>query len=214
MRGSAGLVWMHGASDSGIKGVFDELGPEGLESRPTISLFELWEYGSYLPKLVIARNYSFPKSLIVPCKWVYVPEALSLRCSTPRVPTRRSMNWGQPHINMVAGIHFPNQLERNPGSILSDPLTYWWGVTLCPPELNDVLLAKSVVLHMRFAAIREMRLNTEVQKPSVESNVEPRSSPESGNKTVQPAQPDRLQQANRSDGQWSKWARHQAVATR
>ena len=39
---SAGLVWMHGASDSGAKGVRDDPGPEGLESRPTISPFELW----------------------------------------------------------------------------------------------------------------------------------------------------------------------------
>ena len=38
---SAGLVWMQGASESGIKGVFEDSGPEGLESRPTINLFEL-----------------------------------------------------------------------------------------------------------------------------------------------------------------------------
>ena len=34
----------------------------------------------------------------------------------------------------------------------------------------------------------------------------PWSSHESGNKSVQPAQPYRLQQANRSEGKWSKWA--------
>ena len=34
---------------------------------------------------------------------------------------------------------------------MSDPLTYWWGVTLCPPELNDVSLAESVVIAMRAA---------------------------------------------------------------
>ena len=76
------------------------------------------------------------------------------------------------HISMVAGINFPNQPERNPGSILSDPLTYWWGVTLYPPELNDVALAESVVIHMRYAAIKEMYLNTEVQKPSLEEVLE------------------------------------------
>ena len=48
---------------------------------------------------------------------------------------------------------------------MSDPLTYWWGVTLCPPELNDVSLAESVVILMRYAAIKEINLNTEVQKP-------------------------------------------------
>ena len=55
---------------------------------------------------------------------------------------------------------------------MSDPLTYWWGVTLCPPELNDVSLAESVVIHMRYAAIKEMYLNTEVQKPSLEEILE------------------------------------------
>ena len=70
---------------------------------------------------------------------------------------------------MVAGliVNYPNQL----GSILSDPLTHWWGMTLCPPELNDVLLAESVIL-MRYAAITEMNLNTEVQKPSLEEVLE------------------------------------------
>ena len=57
--------------------------------------------------------------------------------------------------------------ERNPGSHLSDPLTYWWGVTLCPLELNDVSLAENVVILMRYAAIKEINLNTEVQKPSL-----------------------------------------------
>ena len=38
---------------------------------------------------------------------------------------------------------------------------------LCPPELNDVALAETVVILMRIAAIREMRLNEEVNKPSL-----------------------------------------------
>ena len=61
---------------------------------------------------------------------------------------------------------------RKPGSILSDALTYWWGATLCPPELNDVSLAESVVITMRYAAIKQMYLNTEVQKPSLEDILE------------------------------------------
>ena len=44
------------------------------------------------------------------------------------------------------------------------------------------------------------------EKAKVESNLGPWSSHESGKKSVQPDQPYRLQQANRSDGQWSKWA--------
>ena len=59
---------MQGASESGIEGVFEDSGPEGLESRPTINLFELWEAGAHfkLPKLVNARKYFFPKPLVVP----------------------------------------------------------------------------------------------------------------------------------------------------
>ena len=167
---SAGLVWMQGASGSGIKGVFDDSGPDGLESRPTINLFELWQYGVHLPKLVIARNYSFPKPLVVPWNWVFAPTALSLSDAVNSVSQHEEgRTWSQAsHISMVAGINYPNQPERNPGSILSDPLTYWWGVTLCPPERNDASLAESVVIHMGYAAIREMYLNTEVQKPSLE----------------------------------------------
>ena len=60
-----------------------------------------------------------------------------------------------------------NHPSRNPSSHLSDPLTYWRGVTLCPPELNDASLAESVVILMRYAAIKEINLNTEVQKPSL-----------------------------------------------
>ena len=55
-----------GASESGIKGMFEESSPDGLEPRPTFNLFEQWEEGAHLPKLVNARNYSFPKPLVVP----------------------------------------------------------------------------------------------------------------------------------------------------
>ena len=75
---SAALVWMNGASESGTKGVFEESGPNGLEPRPTINLFEQWEEGAHLPKPVNARNYSFPKPLVVPFTWMYAPRALSL----------------------------------------------------------------------------------------------------------------------------------------
>ena len=50
---------------------------------------------------------------------------------------------------------------------MSDPLTYWRGATLCPPELNDVALAETVAIMMRYAALREVNLNTEVEKPSL-----------------------------------------------
>ena len=71
--------------------------------------------------------------------------------------------WGQAsHINLVPGVNYPNQPRSDPDSHLSDPLNYWWGVTLCPPELNDVALAETAVPMMRLAAIREIHLNLEI----------------------------------------------------
>ena len=99
---------------------------------------------------------------------MYAPNALSLSDAVNDVSQHEERNAsGQAsQIKLVPGINYPNQPARNPGSHLSDPLTYWWGVTLCPPELNDVALAEIVVILMRYAAIKEINLNTEVQKPS------------------------------------------------
>ena len=47
------------------------------------------------------------------------------------------------------GAHFPNQPSRSPGSSESNYLTFWWGVTLCPPEMNDISLAENVVIVWR-----------------------------------------------------------------
>ena len=63
---------------SASRGVFDEPHSDESESRPTINLFEQWEEGAHMPKLVNARDYSFPKSLVVPFTWMYAPEALTL----------------------------------------------------------------------------------------------------------------------------------------
>ena len=40
-------------------------------------------------------------------------------------------------------------------------------MTLCPPELNDESLAESVVILMRYAAIREINLNTELSAEAI-----------------------------------------------
>ena len=150
---SAGLVWVQGASMSADSGVFDEPPSSDSEPRPTINLFEQWEEGAHLTKVVNARDYLFPKSLVVSFTWLYAPNALSLSDAVNDVSQHEERNaWGQAYqIKLVPGINYPNQPERNPGSRLSDPLTFWWGVTLRPPELNDVSLAESVIL-MRYAA--------------------------------------------------------------
>ena len=251
---SAGLVWMNGASVSGARGVFEESHPDGLESRPTINLFEQWEEGAHVPKLVNARDFSFPKSLVVPYAWMYAPRALSLSEAVSYVSQHEERDaWGQAsRISLVAGTNYPNQPERNPSSHLSDPLTYWWGATLCPLELNDVSLAENVVI-VRTQGVytaptnpwprdpeKEERDITGVQerKPvyrrqgpsnrwdqygesssaasseahiaseqvSMESRWSPWTPSEPANRDKRPAQPYRLQKANKSDGQWSRWA--------
>ena len=154
---SAGLVWVQGASMS------DDSPPGDSDPRPTINLFEYWEEGAHMPKVANARDYSFPKSLVVPFTWLYAPKALSLSDAINGVSQHDERNtWGQAsRIKLVPGINYPNQPRCNPGSHLSDPLTYWLGVTLCPPELNDVALAETVVILMRYAAIKEINLNIE-----------------------------------------------------
>ena len=149
--------------------MFDESHSDESESRPTINLFEQWEEGAHMSKLVNARDYSFPKSLVVPFSWMYAPKALTLSDAVNYVSQHEERDaWGQASkIKLVPGTNYPNQPERNPSSHLSDPLTYWWGVTLCPPELNDASLAESVVILMQCAVVKEINLNTEVQKPSL-----------------------------------------------
>ena len=155
--------------------MFEEPRPDGLESRPTINLFEQWDEGVHMPKLVNARDYSFPKSLVVPYSWMYAPRALSLSDAVNCVSQHEEKDaWGQAsQISLVAGTNYPNQPKRKPSSHLSDPLTYWWGATLCPPELGDASLAGGVVILMRSAAIKEINLNTEVQRPSLADALEP-----------------------------------------
>ena len=165
----AGLVWVPGASQSADIGVYRDVPPETPEPRPVISLFEHWEEGAHLPVALNARDYAFPNSLVVPYYWSQAPQALSLQDAINSVSTHGEKRmWGQAsQINLVSGITYPNQPRSIPDSQLSDPLTYWWGVTLCPPELNDVALAETVVILMRIAAMKEMRLNEEVNKSSI-----------------------------------------------
>ena len=106
---------------------------------------------------------------MIPYTWLCASRALTLSDAINHVSLHGERNaWGPAsHIKLVPGVNYPNQPRLNPGSHLSGPLTYWWGVTLCPPELNDVALAEAVVILMRYAAIEEINLNTEVQKPSI-----------------------------------------------
>ena len=127
-----------------------------------------------MPVALNARDFAFPSSLVVPYVWSQAPQSLSLHDALNYVSTHgEKQTWGQASlINLVPGSNYPNQPDSNPVSHLSDPLTYWWGVTLCPPELNDVALAETVVILMRVAAMREMRLSEEVNKPSIANVLE------------------------------------------
>ena len=96
----------------------------------TISLFEHWE-GAHLPVALNARDYAFPSSLVIPFTWIHSPESLSLLDAINNVSLHGEKKaWGQAsQINLVPGVNYPNQPRSNPDSHLSDPLTYWWGVT-------------------------------------------------------------------------------------
>ena len=150
-------------------GVYNDLPHDGPEPRPTISLFEHWEEGAHLPVALSARDYAFPSSLVIPFTWIHSPESLNLFDAINNVSLHGEKKaWGQASLmNLIFGVNYPNQPRSNPDSHLSDPLTYRGGVTLCPPELNDVGVAETVVIMMRLAAIREIHLNAEVNKPSL-----------------------------------------------
>ena len=81
---------------SGPKGVFDDSRSDGSESRPTINLFEQWEEGAHMPWLVNARDYTSPKSLVVPFTWMYAPRALTLSDAANYVSQQEERDaWGQ-----------------------------------------------------------------------------------------------------------------------
>ena len=127
-----------------------------------------------MPRIANARDYSLPKSLVVPYRWNSASRALSLSDALNHVSLHDEKDdWGPAtYIQPIPGVNYPNQPRSDPGSDLSDPLTYWWGATLCPPELNDVALAETVAIMMRYAALRKVHLNTEVQKPSLAAVLE------------------------------------------
>ena len=138
------------------------------DARPTIR-FEQWEEGAHVPRIANARDYSFPTSLVIPYTWHSASRALSLSDALNHVSLHDERNpWGPAtYIQPVPGVNYPNQPRSDSSSDLSDPLTCWWGATLCPPELNDVALAETVAIMMRYVALREVNLNTEVKKPSL-----------------------------------------------
>ena len=123
---------MQGASQSADVGVYNDLPQDAPEPRPTISLFEHWEEGAHLPVALDARNYSFPSSLVIPFMRIHSPTSLSLSDAINNVSLHGEKRaWGQAsQINLVPGVNYPNQPRSNPDSHLSDPLSYWWGVTL------------------------------------------------------------------------------------
>ena len=108
---SAGLVWVQGASMSADTGMYEESAPNDSEPRPTISLLEQWEEGAHMPKVANARDYSFPKSLVVPFTWLYASKALSLSDAINDVSQHDERNtWGQAsRIKLVPGMNYPNQ---------------------------------------------------------------------------------------------------------
>ena len=95
---------------------------------------------------------------------------LCLMQSTTCHNTRRGNTWGQgrqaSRIKLTPGVNYPNQPRRKPGSHLSDP-NLLVGSDPVPTRAERCALAETIVILMRYAAIKEINLNTEVQKPSI-----------------------------------------------
>ena len=49
---------------------------------------------------------------------------------------------------------YPNQPVPSKGSIESSLLTYWWGATICPPEMNDIALAETLTGEKEWPSTR------------------------------------------------------------
>ena len=63
---------------------------------------------AHMPKLVNARDYSFPKSLVVPYTWMYAPNAPTLSETVNYVSQHEDRDaWGQAS-QLVAGTNCPN----------------------------------------------------------------------------------------------------------
>ena len=89
------------------------------------------------------------------------PKALSLRDAV-----------GVARDSLSPGSRYPNQPVLSKGSTESSFLTYWWGATTCPPEMNDIAVAEMLIIEVRLAAIREMSTNSECQRPSLQKVLE------------------------------------------
>ena len=81
-----------------------------------------------MTRIANARDYSFPKSLVIPYTWNSASRALSLSDVLNHVSLHDEKDdWGPAtYIQPVPGVNYPNQPRSDPSSDLSDPLTYWW----------------------------------------------------------------------------------------
>ena len=169
---SAGLTWMPSASDTGKKAEYSNPQSEEPQPLPTVNLFELWEDGSQQAKAVSGHEFHYPMCFALSCPWNFCNKAISLRDAVEGAANNSGCATkldGVANNSLSPGIHFPNQPSLSKGPTESNSLTYWWGATLCRPEMNDVSLAETVVIAMRIAAMREMRMNIEVNKLTLQT---------------------------------------------
>ena len=144
---SAGLIWRPYASDSGTKGDLEHSKSDTLESRPTIiNLFELWEDGSHLLRVSHRSQLLFPWGPSDSVCMVKISRfTIAERCSAQRGPPRRRINHKEWLPDLLVG---------------RDPM---------PSRVERFFLAESVVIAMRAAAMRELKTNSEVIKPTMQT---------------------------------------------
>ena len=127
-----------------------------------------------MTRSVDACHYHFPSCLAIACPWNYSPKAVSLKEAVKGVANDSLSQGGVAHNSVCPGSHYPNQpwfFQRAPLS--ANILTYCGGATICPPQMqNDVALAETLVIAMRIAAMRELKLNGESETPTLQTVLE------------------------------------------
>ena len=104
-----------------------------------LSILEYWEDGAKVIGEVMAHTFRFPVLFAIANPWNPKPCAFSLDDAWNFSP------------GTAPQTHYPNH-HKEPAA---PNLTFWWGVTPCPPEMNGPSLAEFVAIVL-FHLLRPM----------------------------------------------------------
>ena len=127
------------------------------ESMPTMNLFEHWVKGAELPRSVDARHYHLPSCFAIACPWNYSPKAVSMKEVVKGV--------ANDSLTLISQEGVANNSVSPGNRYLNQPFFFQKG----PSQKNDVALAEALVIAMRIAATRELKLNGESKAPTLQT---------------------------------------------